>query len=38
MNNRARDIVLLFIENDHFFTVHALTQHFSVSQRTFTMT
>ncbi|RFA36999.1 hypothetical protein CAI16_02675 [Virgibacillus dokdonensis] len=34
MNNRARDIVLLFIENDHFFTVHALTQHFSVSQRT----
>ncbi|NBJ69233.1 MULTISPECIES: BglG family transcription antiterminator [Clostridia] len=34
MNNRARDLVLLFIENDHFFTVNELTQHFSVSQRT----
>ncbi len=34
MNQRARDLVLLFMDNDQYFTVSQLSDHFSVSQRT----
>ncbi|MGX4670055.1 BglG family transcription antiterminator [Cerasibacillus sp. JNUCC 74] len=34
MNSRARDLMLLLMENDQFFTINELSDHFSVSERT----